>query len=152
MSEKNSMAPEDMIENFLDIFDTLIDGFIEIVDKIVEEGLKEDLNEDEVSKVAAEFLSNIGIKLKTGEDIQAQDISKIIKPFMDIIKEQFEKTVWVSPSTEEENEDNNFEEKLSKIVPIITNSAMEFLEKASSTFNINLKDMITQVYKIIEED
>lgn len=151
MSKKDIIPPEDMIEDFLDIFDTLVDGFVEVIDKIVEESFSEDVNKDEVSEEVAEFLSSAGVELKTGETIQAQDISQIIQPFMDRIKEQFEKTVWVSTSGEEES-NNSFEEKLSTVVPAVTNAAMEFLQKATSTFNINLKDMIAQVYKLIEED
>lgn len=114
MSKKNIGTLDDILDSFLEVFDTLVDGLEESIEKIIEDSSGGEINVDEISEVVANSLSTMGITLKTGESIQAQDISTMINPLIDEVKKQF--------------------------------------KKATSKFNINMKDIIAQVYEGIEEE
>ncbi len=152
MSKKSIGTLDDILDSFLEVFDTFADGLEESIEKIIEDGSDGEINVDEISEVVAKSLSTMGVTLKTGESIQAQDISTMINPLIDEVTKQFQKATNMETAMKDGSMDDDIEKRLEEIVPAITNAAMILVEKATSKFNINMKDIIAQVYEGIEEE
>lgn len=154
MSENNVTTPDDIIDAFLEMFDVLADTLDESIEKIIEGSSEGEVNMNEVSEVIAKSLSTLGITLKTGESIQGENISDMIEPLVSVIKNQFKEAVDIITSMKDENAEttNEIEKKVEEIIPTVTNGLMELVQKAASVFDINIKNIMAQVYKVIEEE
>lgn len=154
MSENNVTTPDDIIDAFLEMFDVLADTLDESIEKIIEGSSEGEVNMNEVSEVIAKSLSTLGITLKTGESIQRENISDMIEPLVSVIKNQFKEAVDIITSMKDENAEttNEIEKKVEEIIPTVTNGLMELVQKAASVFDINIKNIMAQIYKVIEEE
>lgn len=154
MSENNVTTPDDIIDAFLEMFDILADTLDESIEKIIEDSSEGEVNMNEVSEVIAKSLTTLGITLKTGESIQGENISDMIEPLVSVIKNEFKEAVGIITSMKDENAEttNEIEKKVEEIIPTVTNGLMELVQKAASVFDINIKNIMAQVYKVIEEE